>query len=148
MKKFQDSYSLCRIFKKTIQIPTKTNEEEQVKDTEKEMTVFEEQVQGEDSSGGTEISREIMQTMDEKILNHDEHPKFLCDASSSDVTQGTCTPTDTCNNIPTEDFHAQFAYEEENSSAISYPMGISYPSNLFQVTFFILLLNKIIIKII
>ena len=135
---------MCRIFKKTIQIPTKTNEEEQVKDTKKEITVFEEQVQGEDSSGGTEISREIMQTMDEKVLNHhDEYPKFPCDASSSDVTQGTCTPTETCNNIQTEDFHAQFAYDEENSSAISYPMGISYPSNLFQVTFFILLLNLI-----
>lgn len=114
---------MCRIFKKTIQIPTKTNEEEQGEDTKKEMMM-----QGEDSSG-TEISREIMETMDEKVIYNNEYPKFPCDASSSDVTQGTCTPTETCNNNITDDFHAQFACDEANSSTI----GLSYPSNLFQV---------------
>jgi hypothetical protein len=122
---------LCRIFKKTIQIPTKNNDE-QVEETKKEM-MLEEQLQGEDSSG-TENSSEIMETMNIKVLNQDENPKFPCDASSSDVTQGTCTPTNTCNNIA-DDFHAQFACDEANSSAISYPIGIGYSSNLFQVTF-------------
>jgi hypothetical protein len=122
---------LCRIFKKTIQIPAKSKE--QVEETKKEM-MLEEQLQGEDSSS-TENSSEIMETMNIKVLNQDENPKFPCDASSSDVTQGTCTPTNTCNNI-TDDFHAQFACDEANSSAISYAIGIGYSSNLFQVTFF------------
>ncbi|KAL5100692.1 hypothetical protein RYX36_005019 [Vicia faba] len=122
LSSLKDSYSLCRIFKKTIQIPTKTNEEEQAEDTKKEIMM-----QGEDSSGN-----EIMENMDEKVINNNEYPKFPCDASSSDVTQGTCTPTDTCNNNNiTDDFHAQFACDEANSSTISYPIG-SYPSNLFQ----------------
>lgn len=123
---------MCRIFKKTIQIPAKTNnkEEEQVENAKKEsMWISEEQMLGEDSSG-TEISRE-MENVDEKILNH-EHPKFPCDASSSDLTQGTCTPTDTG---IAEDFQPQFACDEANSAANSYTMGIGYPTNLFQVTF-------------
>lgn len=115
---------MCRIFKKTIQIQTKPNEEEQAEDSKKEIMM-----QGEDSSG-----TEIMETMDEKVINinNNEYPKFPCDASSSDVTQGTCTPTETCNNNNiTDDFHAQFACDEANSSTISYPIG-----NLFQVTLF------------
>ncbi|KAG5106902.1 hypothetical protein AAZX31_15G246600 [Glycine max] len=129
LSSLKDSYSLCRIFKKTIQIPAKTNnkEEEQVENAKKEsMWISEEQMLGEDSSG-TEISRE-MEAVDEKILNH-EHPKFPCDASSSDLTQGTCTPTDTG---IAEDFQPQFACDEANSAANSYTMGIGYPTNLFQ----------------
>ncbi|KAK2369231.1 NAC domain-containing protein [Trifolium repens] len=128
LSSLKDSYSLCRIFKKTIQIPAKNNDE-QVEETKKKM-MLEEQLQGEDSSS-TENSSEIMETMNKKVVNQDENPKFPCDASSSDVTQGTCTPTNTCNNI-TDDFHAQFACDEANSSAIFYPIGIGYPSNLFQ----------------
>lgn len=120
---------MCRIFKKTIQIPTKPKEDEQNENAKKNlMWVSEEQVLGEDSSG-IEVSREL-ETMDEKVLNH-EHPKFPCDhASSSDLTQGTCTPTD---NGIADDFQAQFACDEANSAANSYSMGIGYPSNLFQV---------------
>jgi len=127
----QDSYSLCRIFKKTIQIPAKpSKEEEQAEDAKKEsMWISEEQMLGEDSSG-TEFSRE-METVEEKILNH-EYPKFPCDASSSDLTQGTCTPTDTG---IAEDFQPHFACDEANSATNSYTMGIGYASNLFQVTF-------------
>ncbi|KAJ1381831.1 NAC domain [Sesbania bispinosa] len=136
LSSLKDSYSLCRIFKKTIQIPAaKSKEEEQAEDiaaTNKKqpMWVSEEQVLGEDSSG-TEISRE-METVDhEKVVNH-ENPKFPCDASSSDVTQGTCTPTETC---IADDFQPQFACDEANSSAAnynSYPMGMGYTSNPFQ----------------
>lgn len=123
---------MCRIFKKTIEIPTKLKEnQEQLEDTKKE------QGQGEDSSG-TEISREMENMDHEKVLNNHEHPKFPCDASSSDVTQGTYTPTNTCNNI-TDDFQPQFACDEANSASISYPMGIGYPSNIFQVTFYLIL---------
>lgn len=123
---------MCRIFKKTIQIPAKTNnkEEEEVENAKKEsMWISEEQMLGEDSSG-TEISRE-MENVDEKILNH-EHPKFPCDASSSDLTQGACTPTDTG---IAEDFQPQFACDEANSAANSYTMGIGYSTNIFQVKF-------------
>lgn len=125
---------MCRIFKKTIQIPAKAKEEEQAEDVAKNSV-------GEDSSG-TEISREVETVDHEKVVNHhhEHHPNKLippCDASSSDVTQGTCTPTDTC---IVDDFQAQFACDEAISSAAnnnSYiPMGlIGYPSNLFQVTF-------------
>lgn len=116
---------------KTIQIPAKPKEEEeQAQNAKKEsMWTTEEQGLGEDSSG-TEISRE-METVDEKILNH-ENPKFPCDASSSDLTQGTCTPTETG---VTEDFQPHFACDEANSAANSYTMGIGYPTNLFQVPF-------------
>ncbi|KAK7271359.1 hypothetical protein RJT34_27182 [Clitoria ternatea] len=123
LSSLKDSYSLCRIFKKTIQIPTKPKEE-QGEDAKKE----EEQVLGEDSSG-TEISRE-METMDEKVLIHDHYPKFPCDASSSDLTQGTCTPTDTG---IVDEFQPHFACDEANSAANSHTMmGIGYPTNLFQ----------------
>lgn len=121
---------MCRIFKKTIQVPAKLKEEEQGEDAKKDlMWVSEEQPVGEDSSGN-EISRE-MENVYDKVLNH-EHPKFPCDASSSDLTQGTCTPTDTG---VADDFQAQFACDEANSAANSYSMGIGYPSNLFQVKF-------------
>lgn len=121
----QDSYSLCRIFKKTIQIPSKSKEEEQAEDAKK--------VSEEDSSG-TEISREI-ETLNDKVLNYNnEYPKLPCDASSSDVTQGTCTPADTC---IADDFQPQFTCDEANSASISYSMGIGYPSNSFQVTFYL-----------
>lgn len=104
-------------------------EEQQAEDAKKEsMWISEEQMLGEDSSG-TEFSRE-METVEEKILNH-EYPKFPCDASSSDLTQGTCTPTDTG---IAEDFQPHFACDEANSATNSYTMGMGYPSNLFQVT--------------
>ncbi|MED6205879.1 hypothetical protein PIB30_021837 [Stylosanthes scabra] len=133
----KDSYSLCRIFKKTIQIQAKPKEEEE-----------HQALLGEDHSSGIEISREIMETMDDdnnnnnKVLNsnnnnNEQYPNNNnnkvpnCDASSSDLTQGTCTPTPTETGIA-DDFHAQFACDEANSAANSYSMGISYSSNLFQ----------------
>ncbi|CAL0326360.1 unnamed protein product [Lupinus luteus] len=125
----KDSYSLCRIFKKTIQIPNKPKEDEQANDAKKELMWFSEEQVLRKESGGIDVSRE-METMDDKILNHHEqYPKFPCDASSSDLTQGTCTPTETCIG---DDFQAQFVCDEANSAANSYSMGIGYPSNLFQ----------------
>ncbi|KAK7243732.1 hypothetical protein RIF29_38543 [Crotalaria pallida] len=125
----KDSYSLCRIFKKTIQIPTKPKQGEQAEDAKNDLVFVseEQQLLGEDSSG-IGVSRE-METMDEKILNNEQYPKFPSDASSSDLTQGTCTPTETGIG---DDFQAQFASDEANSAANSYSMGIGYPSNLFQ----------------
>ncbi|XP_057450483.1 NAC domain-containing protein 54-like [Lotus japonicus] len=125
LSSLKDSYSLCRIFKKPIQVQAKPKEEdhEQAEEGAKKEWFSEEQVLREDSSTGTEISREI-ETMDEKLLNH---------ASSSDVTQGTCTPTDRNKTCMADDFQAQFSCDEANSAANSYPMGIlGYPSNLFQ----------------
>ncbi|KAI4333256.1 hypothetical protein L6164_018089 [Bauhinia variegata] len=119
----KDSYSLCRVFKKTIQIP-KPKEKEQTENNNKEsMWASEEQVQGEDSSG---IEREI-QMKNEKVQNHHDPPKFACDASSSDITQGT--PPETGN---ADDFQVQFVSDEANSASNSYSLGLDYSSNLFQ----------------
>ncbi|KAL1300105.1 hypothetical protein HN51_044795 [Arachis hypogaea] len=127
---FKDSFSLCRIFKKTIQVQDKSKEEKE------HQALLEE-----DHSSGIEISREMEAMNDnnnnnitlnsnEQYPNNNNNKLPNCDASSSDLTQGTCTPTETG---IADDFHAQFACDEANSSAAnSYSMGIAYPSNVFQ----------------
>ncbi|XP_028799757.1 NAC domain-containing protein 86-like [Neltuma alba] len=141
----KDSYSLCRVFKKTIEIP-KPKEDREEEETEitanknkgskSDMWVADEQGLREDSSG-FEVSRE-MEIPDEKTMvnknnNHDggnSNSKFPCDnASSSDLTQGT--PTDQTG-LADNDFQAQIASDEANSAANRYSLGIDYSSNLFQ----------------
>ncbi|XP_054814770.1 NAC domain-containing protein 54-like [Prosopis cineraria] len=140
----KDSYSLCRVFMKTIQIPKpkEDQEEEETENTAKnkatksDMWVAEEQGLREDSSG-FEVSRE-MEIADEKtMLNNNNHDgersndnKFPCDnASSSDLTQGTPTHQP---GIADNDIQAQIASDEANSAANPYSLGIDYSSSLFQ----------------
>ncbi|XP_028773346.1 NAC domain-containing protein 86 [Neltuma alba] len=114
----KDSYSLCRIFKKTIQTSESPKEKDKAKEAKKE------------SVGSAEEE-------DDTVANyHHDHAnnKFPnCDASCSDLTQGTHTETGMV-----DDFQAQFTCDEANSAAkITYSqLGIMEdPSNLFQVGF-------------
>ncbi|XP_028786268.1 NAC domain-containing protein 45-like isoform X2 [Neltuma alba] len=111
----KDSYSLCRIFKKTIQTSESPKEKDKAKEAKKE------------SVGSAEEE-------DDTVANyHHDHAnnKFPnCDASCSDLTQGTHTETGMV-----DDFQAQFTCDEANSAAkITYSqLGIMEdPSNLFQ----------------
>ena len=112
----QDSYALCRIFKKNIQIPKTKEEAVENKNVEKEVGwVSEEQLFGDDGCG-TDISRG--RELEDENFN----------TSSSDVTQGT--PNETC--IP-DDYQAPFTSDEANSSANLCSLGVDFSSNLIQV---------------
>lgn len=124
----QDSYALCRVFKKTIQMPKNNKEEKPIGiDNAENDSVWvsnNEQLLGEDNSGINETaSRGIETDQDENYSNHD-YPKFLSDTSSSDLTQGT--PTE---NGIADDFQAPFASDEANSSADLYSFGVHCSSN-------------------
>lgn len=130
---------MCRVFKKTLQIPKPKEDQEEELQTENiakkgsksNMWVSEEQGLREDSCG-IEISREMETADDQKVIVN--HNKFPCDnASSSDLTQGT--PTDQTG-IADNDFQAQLASDEANSAANPYSLGLDYSSNLFQVTLY------------
>ena len=113
----QDSYALCRIFKKNIQIPKSKEEAVENNNVEKEVDwVSEEQLFGYDASG-TEISRG--REVEDENFN----------SSSSDVTQGT--PNETA--IPDDDYQAPFTSDEANSSAHLCSLGVDFSSNLIQV---------------
>ncbi|XVE74246.1 hypothetical protein DITRI_Ditri12bG0001500 [Diplodiscus trichospermus] len=108
----KDSYALCRIFKKNIQIPNAKVENDNV---EKEVGwVLEEQLLGDDASG-TEISRG--REVEDENFN----------TSSSDVTQGT--PNET--SMP-DDYQAPFTSDEANSSADLCTFGLDISSTLIQ----------------
>ncbi|XP_017980051.1 PREDICTED: NAC domain-containing protein 45 [Theobroma cacao] len=113
----KDSYALCRIFKKTIQIPNKTKEAvENNINAEKEVGwVSDEQLFGDDASG-TEISRG--RDAEDENFN----------TSSSDVTQGT--PNET--GMPDDYHQAPFTSDEANSSANMCSLPADFSSNLFQ----------------
>ncbi|KAK9266669.1 hypothetical protein L1049_000831 [Liquidambar formosana] len=120
----KDSYALCRVFKKTIQMP-KTTKEEQNGNTEKESVwVSDQHFIGDDTSNidmshGTEAE-------DEDFIQ--DYTKFPSDTSSSDLTQGT--PIETGR---TDDLQAPFAASDEaNSSANLSSLNVDFPSNLFQ----------------
>lgn len=135
----QDSYSLCRVFKKTIQIPkpkeededqTENNNNNNINIAKKASILFSSEDQGlrEDSSG---------------INNNNNNIKFLpnnCDnnASSSDLTQGTPTDDQTDGIGDQEYFQPQFACDEANSNP--YSLAMDYSSNLFQVHIYITLI--------
>ncbi|XP_008225989.1 PREDICTED: NAC domain-containing protein 86 [Prunus mume] len=127
----KDSYALCRVFKKTIQMPKNNKEEKPIGiDNAENDSVWvsnNEQLLGEDNSGINETaSRGIETDQDENYSNHD-YPKFLSDTSSSDLTQGT--PTE---NGIADDFQAPFASDEANSSADLYSFGVRCSSNLID----------------
>ena len=101
---------MCRVFRKTIQIP-KTKEERNVGDEEKDAAcVLEEQLLG-DNTSGIEISK----GREAEGENFNDYCKFLSETSSSDVTQ------------------APVASDEANSSANICSMGVDFSSNLIQV---------------
>ncbi|KAJ6317925.1 hypothetical protein OIU76_013467 [Salix suchowensis] len=106
----KDSYALCRVFRKTIQIP-RTKEEKNVGDEQKDAArVSEDQLLG-DNTSGIEISK----GREAEGENFNDYCKFLSETSSSDVTQ------------------APVASDEANSSAnICSSMGVDFSSNLIQ----------------
>ncbi|KAF9674492.1 hypothetical protein SADUNF_Sadunf10G0132900 [Salix dunnii] len=123
----QDSYALCRVFKKTIHIP-KTKEENNGNDQEKDAALVSEvQLSGDDTVSGIESSkgRDDAHHRDENFNNG--YCKFPSETSSSDVTQGT--PIETA--IP-DDLQAPFPSDEAISSASLYSMGVDFSSNLIQ----------------
>ncbi|KAK4595064.1 hypothetical protein RGQ29_018709 [Quercus rubra] len=120
----KDSYALCRIFKKTIQIP-KAKEKEQTENLENgnSVSALDEQLLGDDTSGlETFQGREAE---DENFIQ--DYSKFPSDTSSSDLTQGTPAETGIV-----DDLQAPFASDEANSAANLYSLGVDYPSNLIQ----------------
>ncbi|PON49477.1 NAC domain containing protein [Parasponia andersonii] len=123
----KDSYALCRVFKKTIQIP-KCNKEEKPnsgpsgrKEEESEAIV----------NDSTTIDHQIPRGLENEDENFctDYYPnKFLSETSSSDLTQGTPTETGVG-----EDFQAPFASDNEaNSAADLYSFGVDCSSNVVQ----------------
>ncbi|KAG8635624.1 hypothetical protein MANES_16G049800v8 [Manihot esculenta] len=122
--RLKDSYALCRVFKKTMQINPKSKEGENGNVKNDEMWVSDEQFLTEDKSGiETCKGRE---NEDENFNN--DYSKFPSDTSSSDVTQGT--PFE---NAVADDSQAPFASDEANSSANMYYVGVDFSSNLLQV---------------
>ncbi|KAL6206167.1 hypothetical protein ACLB2K_023416 [Fragaria x ananassa] len=125
----KDSYALCRIFKKTIQIPKNNKEEKTIGNT-----LLNRNILGKDNSTGInkgEASRGIEADQDYENYSNPDYPKFLSDTSSSDLTQGTPTETGIA-----DDLQAPFASDEANSSANLYSLGAHGSSdNLFQDTY-------------
>ncbi|GLT67214.1 hypothetical protein SLA2020_395390 [Shorea laevis] len=111
----KDTYALCRIFKKTMQIP-KVKEEKIQKNSVRDHQIRK-------GTAETEVSRE-MKAEDEINFNN-EYSKFPSDTSSSDVTTGVA-----------DDIQPDpFTSDEANSSAnIMYSLGVDmdFSSNLIQ----------------
>lgn len=125
----QDSYALCRVFKKTIHIPKPKEEENNGNDREKDAALVSEvQLLGDDTVSGIESSkgRDNADYQDENFNNG--YCKFPSETSSSDVTQGT--PIETA--MP-DDLQPPFPSDEAISSASLYSMGVDFSSNLIQV---------------
>ena len=126
----QDSYALCRVFKKTIQIP-KSNKDEKVNNstgkTEKESAAK----VSESSTGTDQISRGT-ENEDENNFNNDYFPNklFVSETSSSDLTQGTPTETGVA-----DELQAPFASDNEANSAGAdlYSFGVDCSSDLIEV---------------
>ncbi|GAV64897.1 NAM domain-containing protein [Cephalotus follicularis] len=115
----KDCYALCRVFKKTIQIP-KTKEAGIDGNVEKEVVYVD------DNNNGREG--------DEENLKHDNYKTTCgCDTSSSDVTQVTPTGHDHQAGLA-DDIQAPFAYDEANSSTSTnmYSLGVDFSSNLIH----------------
>ncbi|GKV37863.1 hypothetical protein SLEP1_g45835 [Rubroshorea leprosula] len=111
----KDTYALCRIFKKTMQIP-KAKEEKIQKNIVRDHQIRED-------TTGTEVSRK-MKAEDEINFNN-ECSKVPSDTSSSDITTGVA-----------DDIQPDpFTSDEANSSAnIMYSLGVDmdFSSNLIQ----------------
>lgn len=136
----QDSYALCRVFRKTIQIPkihkekvekpngnSTSSDAENIEEAAGNWAVSkEQQVLGDDGSG-IEISRgAIEKELDDE--NH-EYPKFVPDTSSSDLTQGTPTETAMVDDV-------QPPSDEANSTASNlYSLAFDCSPYLLQVLY-------------
>ncbi|XP_015876065.2 NAC domain-containing protein 54 [Ziziphus jujuba] len=122
----KDSYALCRVFKKTMQIPknsTACNNKKEDKSS-KGSSIAE-------NASGIEISRGIGNEDDNLNTSNDvEYPKFVSDTSSSDLTQGTPTAetamADDVNQAPVANS------DEANSASNLYSLGVDCSSNLIQ----------------
>ncbi|KAL3578905.1 hypothetical protein D5086_020409 [Populus alba] len=121
----QDSYALCRVFKKTIHISKKKEEKNNGTEEKDAAWVSEEQLLGDDTSG---IPSSKGREAEDENFNND-YCKFPSETSSSDVTQGT--PIETA---IADDLQAPFPSDEANSSASLYSMGVDFSSNLIQVS--------------
>lgn len=121
----QDSYALCRVFKKTIiQVP-KTKEEEMIGNNQDKDSVWvldDQQLFEDDTSGSLETSRG-KEADDENFIHDYSNNKLPSDTSSSDLTQGTPAGM-------ADDFHAPFASDEANSAADFCSLGVDFPTNL------------------
>ncbi|KAL5568774.1 hypothetical protein UlMin_025349 [Ulmus minor] len=111
----KDSYALCRVFKKTIQIPKNNKEEKPVNGrTEKESTTV--------TNGFEQISIGLENNEEENFNNNIEYypNKFPSETSSSDLTQGTPQETGV-----QEDLQApNFTSDEAHSAADLYSLGV------------------------
>ncbi|XP_010260796.1 PREDICTED: NAC transcription factor 29 [Nelumbo nucifera] len=117
----RDAYALCRVFKKTIQVP-KTKEEQNGCSEELHWLNNErEGLLGDDTSGNVISQR---REVGEETYDQDTS-RILSDASSSEVTEGTPMHHGT-----TDDQHVSFASDEANSSTNVSPLNVDYFSNL------------------
>lgn len=135
---------MCRIFKKTIQIP-KGNKEEKPKNSAKTVKDLA-TITTESSLNGIDPIPKGVEKDDENFNNNDFYPnKFVSETSSSDLTQGT--PNE---NGVTDDLQAPFASDNEaNSAADLYSLGVDCSSNLIEVgTILLISYNQTFIYII
>ncbi|XP_044506985.1 NAC domain-containing protein 71-like [Mangifera indica] len=121
----KDSYALCRVFKKSIQV-SKTTEQGNNNELQKETMagVSDEQMLGDDTSG---IESSHGREAEDEYFNYSNN-KLPSDTSSSDFTRGT--PTETVGT--TDDLQAPFVSDEANSAANMYSLGVDFSSNLIQ----------------
>lgn len=121
----QDSYALCRVFKKNIVIPNKTSSKEPIG------TAFDQVLWDEDNGATPESSRDQRENADDDdvIKNHQLRSKNPSEASSSDLTQGTPIAV-----ASKDGSTAQIASDEVNSSNDPfYFYGTENLSNYIQV---------------
>ncbi|KAH9646151.1 NAC domain-containing protein [Citrus sinensis] len=120
----KDSYALCRVFKKTIQIPKAkeslqeamgNNNNDAENQTETVGFSSDEQMLGDDTSG--------------REAEENDYSKFPSDTSSSDFTQAT--PTE-AGNVNADEFQAPFISDEANSAVNMYSLGVDFTTNLIQ----------------
>ncbi|XP_022718157.1 NAC domain-containing protein 71-like [Durio zibethinus] len=114
----KDSYALCRIFKKNIQIPKTKKEAIENNNVGKDMArAPEEQLFGDDASGYEILRGREVEFEDENF-----------NTSSSDVTQGTPNETGMA-----DDYQPPTTSDEANSSANMCSLGVDFSSDLIQM---------------
>ncbi|KAM7252278.1 hypothetical protein ACFE04_024161 [Oxalis oulophora] len=107
----KDSYALCRVFKKMIQIP---------KSTKEEVIDKEEQDSGINETCGSK----------EENNNNNRDYSNIENTSSSDLTQGSTPNNDTSTAGLADDLQPPFASDEANSFAANmYSLGLDFSSN-------------------
>lgn len=117
----KDSYALCRVFKKTMQIPKEKEEKMGGNDQINELGLIRDDTGTTDHNSRSEI-----------ILEAEEQDQI--NTSSSDVTQGS-TPNEGEGCVTNQDHVHQFTSDDANSSANNfYSLGLDmdFSSNLIQ----------------